>query len=363
MKITFITPFPSFGGGMRAVATYADELAKLGHEVRVVSAGSRVPSLKSRLIRFVKGQGWWRRPVPRSHLDAVPNITCTVTRDVGPIAGKDVPDGDVVIATWWETAEWVARLPGTKGVPVYFVQHHEVVFNNQPTDRVAATYRLPMAKVCCAAWLRDLMKTDYGDPTAAYVPYGVDHNRFYAPRRGKQKRTTVGFMYARASFKDVETAIKACELARRSIPDLRVIAFGELDHVGSEIPLPDWIEFELQPSQKRIAEIYASADAWLFSSTCEGFGLPILEAMACRTPIIGTPTGIAPEVIASGGGIGVSMRDPQAMANAIVRVCRMSDAQWRQLSDAAVEIAGRFQWDVSARAFESVLRTLVQNAD
>ena len=117
MRITFLTPFPSFGGGMRAVATYAHEFIKLGHQVHVVSAGPRVPSWKSRIARLVKGQGWWRPPVPKSHLDSIADLSCTVISDQRPIVAGDVPDADVVIATWWETAEWVARLPASKGVP------------------------------------------------------------------------------------------------------------------------------------------------------------------------------------------------------------------------------------------------------
>ena len=43
----------------------------------------------------------------------------------------------VVIATWWETAEWVAGLSPRKGAKAYFLQHHEV-HPGQPVDRVRA---------------------------------------------------------------------------------------------------------------------------------------------------------------------------------------------------------------------------------
>jgi glycosyltransferase involved in cell wall biosynthesis len=161
-------------------------------------------------------------------------------------------------------------------------------------------------------------------------------------------------MYARATFKGTDVAIRACELARERLPNLRVIAFGE-SASHADCPVPDWIELEQRPSQARIAEIYASCDAWLFASRCEGFGLPILEAMACRTPLIGTPTGLAPETIADGGGILVGMEDAADMANAIVEIAGMDEAAWRRLSDAAVATAGRFRWDLSAAAFEGCL--------
>ena len=69
------------------------------------------------------------------------------------------------------------------------------------------------------------------------------------------------------------------------------------------MPLPRDTEFHLRPPQDRIRDIYSKCDAWLFGSRSEGFGLPILEAMACRTPVIGTPAGAAPELLGDGRGI------------------------------------------------------------
>ena len=56
------------------------------------------------------------------------------------------------MATWWETAEWVARYPASKGAKAYFIQHHEV-HEGLPADRVNATWRLPMHKIVIANWL------------------------------------------------------------------------------------------------------------------------------------------------------------------------------------------------------------------
>ena len=55
----------------------------------------------------------------------------------------DVPDGDLIIATWWETAEWVNALSPNKGAKVYFIQHHEIF----PTFRLSAV-RLPIGCHC-----------------------------------------------------------------------------------------------------------------------------------------------------------------------------------------------------------------------
>lgn len=365
MKITFVTPLASFGGGIRAVAMYAGELSKLGHEVTVVSTGPKWLPLKHRVGHLLRGKGWWRPKRTASHLDAIPNIRRRTLERYEPITAAHLPDGDAVIATWWETAEWVSRVPASKGLKFYFVQHHEVVFDNQPVQRVAASYRLPLHKICCAPWLQQLMGNVYGDPTAEYVPYGVDHQIFNAPPRGKQPRPTVGLMYASAAFKGLDVAIHACELVRQQVPDLRVISFGESRPTGAyQLPLPDWFEFEHQPSQKRLAEIYRSCDAWLFPSRCEGFGLPVLEAMACRTPVIGTPTGVAPQLLPEGGGILTKMGDPTSMAAAMLRVARMGEDEWQTFSSAAAQSVSRFRWESSAKQYEGCLiRRLRETAE
>lgn len=360
MRITFVLPYASLTGGVRAVSMHARLLAAMGHRVTVVSTPKKVPPLRRRVSDLVKGRGWAtataRGP---SHMDDAAGVDHRVIERFRPVADADVPDADVVIATWWETAEWVAALSPRKGAKVYFVQHHEVVFDNQPTARVEATYRLPMRKICVARWLVNLMRDQYGDPAAALVPCGIDHGVFDAPPRGKQRRPTVGLMYSLAQFKGCDIALAAYGLARRNIHGLELRCFGE-QPPHETLPLPEDAEFDLKPTQARIAEIYASCDAWLFASRSEGFGLPVLEAMSCRTPVIGTPTGVAPEAIEEQhSGVLVKPEDPQDMAVAIERVARLKDPEWREMSDAAYRVAARYTWEGSANLFEAELQRAV----
>jgi glycosyltransferase involved in cell wall biosynthesis len=271
----------------------------------------------------------------------------------GPVRAADVPDADVVVATWWETAEWVAGFPASRGAKAYFVQDHEV-FPHLPVERAEAAYRLPFHKIVVSRWLADLVRTQYGDPHASYVPYGVDHGQFHAPPRGKNPTPTVGLVYTKAPRKTIGVALEAYELAAARIPGLRLVAFGAHD-VLPQIPLPAGTEFHLRPPQDRLRELYASCDAWLFSTRTEGFGLPILEAMACRTPVIGTPGGAAPELIGEGGGVLVPHGDPGAMARAIEQVVGLDEPSWRRLSDLAHATACRHDWEAAADRFEAAL--------
>ena len=113
--------------------------------------------------------------------------------------------------------------------------------------------------------------------------------------------------------------------------------------------------FVKTPTANEMAKIYASCNAWLFISRFEAFGLPILEAMAARMPVIGTATGAAPELIEHDGGILVPIDDTSAISDAIRRFSNMSDDDWQTMSDVAYQTASSYTWRDAALKFETVL--------
>ena len=353
MRITFVMASADLSGGNRVISIYADRLARRGHTVTLVSRPRRPVTLKDKGLAWLRGH-----PVPKnqrhwpSHFDALVGPTHRPIKQYRPIVAADLADADVVIATWWETAEWVAALPPGKGRRAYFIQHYEA-HGGQPADRVDATWRLPLHKIIIAEWLMKIA-ANRGDTSASYVPNAVDTDQFHAPPRGKQPTPTVGVMYSTIPFKGCDVSLKAFELARETIPELKLVAFGNRDP-DPALPLPPGTDYARQPPQDRIRDVYARCDAWLFGSRSEGFGLPLLEAMACRTPVIATPTGAAPELVAKGGGLLVPPEDPRAMADAIRRVAAMADERWRALSDSAAAAATGYTWDDATTRFEAAL--------
>lgn len=359
MRITFVIPVAGLAGGIRVVAIYARILAERGHRVTVVSLPWPRPSLRQTLRQLLRGRPWRQGSREGSHLDGL-NVEHRVLERHRAVVDTDVPDGDVVVATWWETAEWVAGLSPAKGVKVLFLQHHEV-FDYLPVQRVRAVWRLPIQKIVVAQWLADVARDQYGDPSALVVPNAVDMAQFHAEPRDKQLVPAIGLMYSAAPFKGTDISLEALRIVQRRIPEIAVTAFSA-QPPSPRLPLPPGTRFHLRPPQDRLRDIYAACDAWLFASRTEGFGLPILEAMACRTPVIATPAGAAPELIAGGGGWLVRHEDPQDMADAIERVCRMSPAEWRAVSDRAYQTASGYSWEQAADCFEQALRVAVERS-
>ena len=360
MKITFVLPTLGLTGGMRVLSIYTELLQKRGHKILIVSTPPRQPTLIEQLKSLLRGRGWGSVPKKeQSHFDNV-DVERRVLETNRRITDLDVPDADIIMATWWETAESVAKLSNSKGAKVYFLQHYEA-FDYIPKGRVEATWRLPMHKIAVAQWLADIARNEYSDLSVSLVPPTVDTKQFYDPelrskqQQSKQSVPTVGLYYSTTPWKGCDIALKAFSIAAKKIPNLRLVAFGSGETPPADLPLPDNTEYIMSPTQDQLRESYSRCDAWLFSSRSEGFGLPIIEAMACGTPVIGTPAGAAPELLAGGGGILVKLEDPEDMALAIEQICQLSDAQWREMSEKALETVINYTWEDATDLFEAAL--------
>jgi glycosyltransferase involved in cell wall biosynthesis len=352
MRITFILPHLNLGGGVKVVVIYAQKLVSLGHEVTLVSFPQKA-SLVSRLRNKIRGKiaAW---PQITDFFPETKSLNHITLKGRQSFMGKYVPNGDVVIATWWETAELVNRLPPEKGTKVYFVQHHEV-FPYLPVDRCRATYRMPLHKIVVANWLKDVMRTEHGDHNAVVVPNSVDHSQFFALNRMKRQVSTVGILYSTTPSKGLKVSQAAVQFLRRTIPETRVIYFG------SERPSKDVLSdqravFYYLPAQDKIREIYSDCDVWLTASTSEGFNLPAMEAMACGTPVVSTRTGWPAESIAQNvNGVLTEVDDIAALASGLEWVLTRSPRQWINLSNEAHKTVKHSSWDESTKLFENAL--------
>ncbi len=363
MRITFVAGnWVNMSGGARVVSIYAEYFHRLGHEVLVICPKKRVGGgVFSRIRKLFKVNRLFGANRPEaSHFGglAVPR---KVLSHGPPVTDVDLPDGDVVIATWWETAEWVNALSDAKGAKVYFIQHHEL-HNYLPVARVRETYFLPLHKIVIARWLDKIMRSEYGDNVVDLVPNSVDHNQFFAEPRGKQSAPTVGFLYARSRFKGMDITLKAIGLLRDQFPDLEVITFGSI----APEPTPELdprIVFHHRPEQDNIRNLYASCDVWITSSRTEGFNLPAMEAMACRTPIVSTKAGWPEESVKDGyNGYLVDVDDVDAIVDAAASVLSLADEDWRKMSQNAFDTVKNSTWEASGNLLEKALQHACQRA-
>jgi glycosyltransferase involved in cell wall biosynthesis len=371
MKITFVAAPDNLSGGNRVIAIYAAHLQARGHEVNIVLPPKQVVPVHERLLEALRllKRGQARSAIARLRLlrpaPHVPGFLersgcdLTVLESFRPVRNADVPDADVVIATWWETAHGVAGFDRCKGAKAYFMQDYGAP--GQELEKIIPTWKLGLHIVTIARWLEDLVKKHAPTATVDVVANAVDLELFRQPPRTMPSRPTIGLVYREVWVKGYDTALQAYRLAKNEIPDLRFVTFGskprrQLGH------LPSDVEYCASPGDQELAALYSSCTVWLFASRLEGYGLPISEAMACRTPVIATRAGAAPELIERGGGWLIPTEDARAMASAITAACNLSPEEWAEASEAAHESVTSYTWADAGDAFALALERAATRA-
>jgi glycosyltransferase involved in cell wall biosynthesis len=94
--------------------------------------------------------------------------------------------------------------------------------------------------------------------------------------------------------------------------------------------------------------LFAGARVLVMPSLDEGFGLPVLEAMAAGVPVVASNRGSLPEVLGDAGAL-VDARDPQALAAAILQALE-DDVYARTCAERGLERAKSFSWPRTAAA-------------
>ncbi len=124
----------------------------------------------------------------------------------------------------------------------------------------------------------------------------------------------------------------------------------ELD-IEKYIVTPGWIAEEDRPL------LYAAAKVFVYPSLYEGFGLPVLESMACGTPVVTTNTASIPE-LAGGAAFQLDPTDTKHMAAAILRLCTEEDSN-DDLAERGFDQVKKFSWQKTAKETVQAYRDAV----
>src|SRR3989338_5326170 len=169
------------------------------------------------------------------------------------------------------------------------------------------------------------------------------------------------------AHKNVGTLIKAFQKIRdeKIIPNLKLKLIGKLDRKQVIVQMwermiqndPD-ISLETDVDESVLRERYQNAIALVQPSFYEGFGFPVVEAMASGTPVIGANMTSIPEIMGEGNGL---LFDPNSEAELIDRMRRMiqDQTQRKMLIDRGLKHARSFSWKVSAEKHMQVYRTVL----
>lgn len=342
-------------GGIRVIGILARELIARGHDVRLFTQPHRSPTLRERARKAIRERKWLAPPRDGPFLDAVLEHVVTLP-DRRPVSDADLPDADVVVATWWETAAWVAGLAPSKGAKVYFMQDYGA--RGQEIEKLLPTWRMPFTFVTLTEHLRNSIRAENPEADVIVMRNAVDHSTFEARSRRRNVPPRIGFIYRAQPSKGSDLALEAIRIVREHLPELRAVAVGSPD-----AGVCRFVESLRCPGDDALAEFYRSCDLFLFPSRLEGFGLPIVEAMACGTPVVSTKVGAAPDLVRTGeNGALVDTDDARSMAREALAILTCPDEAWRRMAENARATVDGYGWDDAAAVFEEALARAVASA-
>ncbi len=282
LRINIILPFPltkPVGGG-KIMYEYANRLQERGHHVIVIHSIRRP-------FKKMKSPLWWkhfnykvRRAARPKWFPLHKDVKSVI---VSEITNAHIPDGDIVLSTWWEMAYMIEHLNPSKGRPFNLIQDYEVWKGNH--EQVHKSYHLSISHLVIAKYLQELVQRHSGI-CPIHIPNAIETGVFHlkTPIRERDPFSII-MLYSKEPRKGTSFGLQALKELKQSIPQLKVTLFGVYDAPE----LPDWITYYKRPDN--LVMLYNQSAVFFSPSLGEGWALPPAEAMACGCAVVCTAIG------------------------------------------------------------------------
>jgi glycosyltransferase involved in cell wall biosynthesis len=325
VKVVYVLPHAGRCGGIRVIGEHASRLAARGHDTQVWGfTGSFA--------------GWFPRPVKHRLFPHTDQLGAALQGFTG-----------VKVATIPQTASWVASnlLPGEKGF--YLAQDDDA--RTYSGDGSGSSYRHGLTVVTEGEYVTADLRERYG-VEAVNVGIGYDHRVFYPLPMTRDRLRVLTPYRPHAGGGDLKGWGLALDTWRRvhaGVPGASLVTFGDSPKPPG-VPGPH-IHLSA-PTDAKLREVYSQSGVFLHTAKHEGFGLPMLEAMACGLPVVCTDSHGNREFCRDGDTAVVKM-DGDGLAAGCAAV--MADGEtFGRLATAGLNEAKRYRWEPVIDRLEQV---------
>lgn len=368
MKLAMLTYSTSPRGGVVHALKLAERLSAMGVDVTVYSLARSDDSA---------GPGGYFRDVSvpseifpyKWH----PDLIIRLQRMIGAYSANLPGDADIYHAQDCVGGTALARMKsdGVISSPIFRTIHHVddfaeprlVEFEKQAI--ASAEHRFVVSE-----YWKETLLSEYGyDSVITYN--GIDLKDFGEMPSRKTKTPNVLFVGGLEPRKGLEFLMLAMEHVVLEVPEARLIAVARTGFRGVD----DWNFFEQladraglksrfdhleSVTQEALLQLYSDCDVLVLPSRMEGWGLSLMEAMACRRPVIASRVGGIPELVRDGvDGLLVGSGDLLGLSEAIIRLLRDDDLR-ELMGNAGRERVKDFPWDKAAKTALEAYRRVLQ---
>lgn len=337
LKISFLLPSRGVGGGARAIVRFGNELIERGHNVRIFYRDEKITlknKIRLNLLQFMYGENDWLNTfhgICQPYFILDPSLFARY---------------EIILSMCTQTTFDMISLPENVGIKILHCHGSEI----QNWEKMLESWRFPIPKLVVSSHLIEMFKKEVNQDVVGIVPDGVDTAEYY-PSKDENERIGLGGNFRYSHSKDPVTTISV---------------FNQLHHEMSGVPLYTFsdgkkpsglnnIHYFRFPTIEKARDLYSSCKAWFVASIREGFGMPILEAMACGCVVVSTDSGGPADIIEHGkNGFLVEIGNIGSIVHKLKLIYNNPDLQ-REMSANAIETAKKFTWESAVDKLEHYL--------
>ncbi len=354
------------GGVESYVRNLSNELVDMGHEICVICADTprdndvnvRIETQFLRTIRKV------------ANTNITPALPLALLREDFDILHTHLP-------TPW-SSDWSSIVSMVRKKPLVLTYHSDIAGKGL-AHHIAGAYNLTMLRLLIKnadkiiiARRGYLSKHLEGQKEKmAVIPIGVD-TRIFRPLV-TTKRGDIFFLSVLDEyheFKGLEVLLGAIKIAKRILPDLKLIIGGEgalKDHymkVSRSMSLSGNVEFVGSVPQEKLVAYYNSCNLFVLPSTDprrETFGIVLLEAMACEKPVVATEiAGVAEDIRENNAGLVVRPGDKEKLAEAMLFILKNQELSAKMGTAGRKMVEKKYNWRRVAEQTSELYEELVR---
>jgi glycosyltransferase-like protein len=291
-----------------------------------------------------------------------PELVTRLERMIAAYSSNLPRDSDIYHAQDCVGGTSLARMKaeGLISAPIFRTIHHiddfaePNLFEFEKKAVATADHRFVVSK-----YWKDALAREYG--YSSIITYnGMDVSDFSKSDAREPTGPIVLFVGGLEPRKGLEHLIQAMEQVVRVMPEARLISVAKTGFRGTDeerwyrdlaarLGIADNVEFHESVSQETLLGFYSDCSLVVLPSKTEGWGLSLMEGMACGKPVVATKVGGIPELVRDGvDGILVEAGDEDALARSIIRL--LGDPSLRKrMGDAGMERVAQFSWDETAK--------------
>lgn len=255
-------------------------------------------------------------------------------------------------------AKFVVRLHGHDLVPISLFQNIVLLFTKMSISKA------DLVVVPSNYFYTELLKISTPKDYYIYPSGGLDTQRFYPKDGIKNKMFTIGYVGRLGAGKGVDTLLKAVTKLNFDF-ELIIVGAGELEEEmkaqASRLQKDQKVSFAGKIPNEKLVDYYNLFDVFIFPTLMqESFGNVAIEAMSCKTPIIGSKIGGLTDYIFDGiNGYFFEPGNADALAETITTFYHLSSKEKDDMAEEAYKVALTYEKSHVTRGFIAKLKDLL----